>query len=286
MIRTKNKMITILVLIVLLLTATGFRLFATDSGVTSPNIESIAEVENTNLGGVIASMPDNSAKILFESLLGMKLNSYRAFDTVDETVNALKGNEIQLAWFSDVTARYLLKTVDGLRELKTSDPTNHQLDFALALRTDEVELRDQLNTVLATLKENGTLQQLIDTYVDTDDYSYSYPQSKMKSTSIYKSAKPIYIGVSGAVPPLDLFDVSGEPTGFAVALMDEIGLLLRREVKFVVMKNEAMFSNLMSGKVDAIFCYGTTKSTMVSEKNYIMTDGYYTMNKYTYLVQE
>ena len=70
--------------------------------------------------------------------------------------------------------------------------------------------------------------------------------------------------------------------------MDKIGQQLGCDIEFVVMKNDTAFSNLMSGKVDLLFCYGTSKNTVDQEikRSYIMSEGYYSMDKYSYLVLE
>ncbi|WP_066715577.1 transporter substrate-binding domain-containing protein [Clostridium sp. Marseille-P299] len=291
MIKTKNKVITVVVLLIALVIMTGFQGFNNAKGVTSPSIVSFAEVENQNIGGVISKMPDNSAKIFFQTLLGENVASYKSYDGVYETLAALRSNEIQLAWFSDVTARYLLKTQEGLRELTTPDPSESRLDFAFAVKQGNNSLRERLNGALATVKEDGTLDQLIKTYVDTNNYDQSFYEKDMtiKKAGIKESLNgTLYVGVTGAVPPLDSLDLDNQPYGFSVALMDKIGQQLGCDIKFVAMENDTAFSNLMSGKVDLLFCYGTSKNTVDQEKkrSYIMSEGYYTMDKYAYLVLE
>lgn len=291
MIKTKQKIMTVLVLLVLLFVITGFRGFDEAKNVTSPNIVSLAEVNNKNIGGVISKMPDNSAKIFFQTLLGENVASYKSFDGVYETLAALRSNEIQLAWFSDVTARYLLKTEECIREITTPDPSESRLEFAFAVKQGNGSLRERLNGALKAVKEDGTLEQLISKYVDTDHYETAFYEKDMviKTSNVKETLKDtLYVGVTGAVPPLDSLDADNKPYGFSVALMDEIGQQLGCDVKFVVMKNDTAFSNLMSGKVDLLFCYGTSENTVEQEtkRSYIMSEGYYSMDKYSYLVLE
>lgn len=291
MIKTKNKWITLLIVLLVLFFITGAGGFNRAKDVTSPNIESLGELEGKNMGGVLAKMPDNSAKTFFETLLGEKLSSYQSYDSVIETVSALKSNEIDVAWFSDITAKYLLKTEQGLREVKTPDVDESRLEFAFAIKQGNFELREKMNEAIHELKENGTLDRLIATYVDRDTYDQKYYEKDMvikKNDYQGTFSRTLYVGVTGAVPPLDFLDIDNKPVGFSVALMDAIGQHLSYDIKFVAMKNDTAFSNLMSGKVDLLFCYGTSKNTVDRESkyNYIMTDGYYTMDKYAYLVLE
>lgn len=292
MIKTKNKIITVGVLFVVLLLITGFQGFNQTKGFTSANIETLGELSGKNLGGVVAKMPENSAKTFFETLLGQKLSSYHAYDNLSEVIAALRMNEIQVAWTSDVTAKYLLKTQEGLQEITTPDSDDARLEFAFAIKQGRDDFRQELNKALNAIKEDGTLENLLSTYVDTETYETSfYENNMMIKQKEYQGTllkKTIYVGVTGAVPPLDSLDFDNKPYGFSVALMDAIGQAAGFDVKFVVMKNEAAFSNLMSGKIDIIFCYGTSKNTVSPESSYpyIMTDGYYTMYKYAYLVLE
>ena len=95
--------------------------------------------------------------------------------------------------------------------------------------------------------------------------------------------RTLYVGVTGNIPPLDSIDEMGNPYGFSVALMDEISLLLDRGVKFVVIDSETMFTQLMSGRVDMIFCYGTSTNHSTEVPAYIMTEGYYSMKNYSFI---
>ncbi len=284
MINTKNKVITVAILFAIVILSASFGLFREDKGVVSPNIETVGEMERTTLGGVSSRMPDNSTKILFESLLGVKLQNYHSYQDVFETLSALRSNEIQAAWFPDVTVNYLLQMEKGLKEVPTPDSEQPRLEFAMAVKPDRTQLLDELNSALASLKKDGKLQELQEYYVTNASAAAKYTPSDMEE--IIDSNQTLYVGVTGAVWPIDLVDIELEPYGFSVALMNEIGKLLHKDVQFVTLRNDTAFSSLMGGKVDLLFCYGTSKSTLTDQKNYIMTDGYYSMYKYSYLVLE
>lgn len=283
--KTIHKIMTVTVLFLAILVAAALQLFREDKGIVSPDIESVSELSGTRIGGVASRMPDNSAKILFESLLGVKLSGYQSYQDVFETLAALRTNEIKAAWFPDVTADYLISVEEGLKKIDGTQSTEPRLEFALALKSDAVSLRDSINTALATLKENGTLAQLESAYITDASVVDKYTEDHMNLESNYTEGT-IYIGVTGAVWPIDMVDLELKPYGYSVALMNEIGKLIHKKVVFVTLQNDTAFSNLMSGRVDALFCYGSSKTTLTDAKNYITTSGYYTMNQYSYLVLE
>lgn len=283
--KTIHKIMTVTVLFLFVLLAAALQLFREDSNVVSPDIEAISELNGSRIGGVASRMPDDSAKIFFESLLGVKLSGYQSYHNVFETLTALRTNDIKAAWFPDVTADYLISVEEGLKRIDSSPASEPRLDFALALKSDAIDLRDSIDTALATLKENGTLTQLEAAYITSAAVVDKYTEKDMDLAD-YDTDGTLYIGVTGAVWPIDMVDLELKPYGYSVALMNEIGKLINKKVVFVTLQNDTAFSNLMSGKVDALFCYGTSKTTLTDVKSYITTSGYYTMNQYSYLVLE
>lgn len=283
MMRTRSKWITVAVLAILCLLCAGARLFDDRAKVTSEKLEAVVELNGKTMGGVASKMPDNSARILFDSILGIKLRGYRSYPDVTETLSALKTNEIQVAWFADVTADYLARTEEGIRKLELPKESEDRLEFGMALSVKNQALKDDINGALNMLKESGTLESLVSTYIEAEEVKPMYAKDfdKLPNTN-----GTIYVGVTGALPPIDMVDFEQKPYGFSVALMHEIGKILGKEIRYVYLQNDTSFSMLMGGKVDVLFSYGTSENTVDSKKVYCMTDGYYTMNQYAYLVLE
>ena len=296
-ITTKQKWITIAVFLLVLLLSTAFGMGAgkgtgNSEKITSGNevISSVKELSGTTLGGVTAKMPDASAKIFFESQFGVKFSAYRSYDAADTAVKALKRNQVQAIWASDVTADWLLRTEDGLRVLQTENGLEtERMQFALAFRPEDEAMRDLCNERLAELKENGKLADLVNTYVWSDAEERFYPEQmtvNSETFSVQITGKPVYIGITGSVPPLECVDERGVPYGFCVALSDLLAQKLGREVRFKVVESETIFTELMAGKLDLVFCYGTSANHSTEFPPYIMSDGYCPMKGYRLIVAE
>ena len=319
MITTKQKWITIAVFLLVLLLSTAFGLAdgketANSGKITSENeaIRSVKELNGKALGGMAAKMPDASAKIFFESQFGVKLSGYRSYDTMETAVKALKMNQVQAIWASDVTADWLLRTKEGLQVLQTengletvqaeqstagttADETvdgaktgeKVRMQFALAFRPEDGTTRDLCNERLAELKANGKLDALLNRYVWGDTKERFYPEQmavNSETFSVQITGKPVYIGITGSVPPLECVDERGVPYGFCVALSDLLGQKLGREVRFKVVDSETIFTELMSGKIDMVFCYGTSANHSTEFPPYIMSEGYCPMKGYRFVV--
>ena len=320
MITTKQKWITIAVFLLVLLLSTAFGFFngkgADNSGnITSgeSGISSVKELNGKSLGGMTAKMPDASAKIFFESQFGVKFSAYRSYDTVETAVKALKMNQVQAIWASDVTADWLLRnderlkvlqTVNGLESVQAGADTNRQdaaesategtegrarMQFALAFRPEDEAMRELCNECLAELKANGKLNALLEQYVWGDTEERFYPEQmtvNAESFSLQITGEPVYIGITGSVPPIECVDERGVPYGFCVALSDILGQKLGCEVRFKVVDSETIFTELMAGKLDMVFCYGTSANHSTEFPPYIMSDGYCPMQGYRLIVAE
>lgn len=300
--KLKEKLITVLAVFVLLLLLAGAgfgnggRAVAGD---ITPDAGTKTKDDIKRLGGIETRMPENSALVFFRSTLGKKLSGYKAYGSQDEVLCALRTGEIDAMWCCDVTADYLCRKYDFLRKFDTGDMSDIEntstvrLLFGMALRDDERgnSLKDEINGAIAEMKSDGRLEYLKENYIDRAELLSEdnkeipmYRESDMKSSEC--DGGTICIGLSGAVMPLELLDESGNPYGFCVAFADEIGRILDKRVNFEVLDNETIFTSLMSGRIDAVLTYGTGNITTEGTRKYIMTDGYYTMERYMFLGME
>ena len=290
----KEKWLTVLTCFVLLLLLAGFGAWKPDS--KGGRIKSADDLKGAALAGVTGRMPDSSAAIFFRSITGRKLGSYTGYDSMDECLCALKGGRADVIWAPDITARYLLASDESLGLLDTSDmaaienTSEARFSFGMAAADTEKgrELIEQVNYAIDYMKTDGITDELISVYIDGALTAPEFSEKDMVvNDSIHKvyyySTDPLVIGITGAVPPVEMTDGKGRPCGFCVAFADELGQILQRGVRFVVLDNETAFSSLMSGRVDLVFAYGAGRVTTESGRNWVMSDGYLDMQKYDFL---
>lgn len=270
------------VLLLLLLGAFGFaKPAAVGQGMTSTT-----ELDGKVMAGLAAArMPEENAEVLFETILGVKLSGYHATESLHSLLYELRSGRADVICCPDVTADYLLRTEAGLKRLAAPEDTSNgvegggRLEFALALPKEAKDLREELNAALTELEEEGILEALAVAYVKADKPLDLYEK-------LQGSGKKIYVGVTGTVAPLDRFDANGTPCGYSIALLAELGKRTGYRFVAVPVTAEESFTVLRSGKVDALFCYGTSRNTTPGEKDYLVTKGYYTMKEYAYLALE
>ncbi len=282
MITNTNKWITAVVLIILLLVFSGFGFFKPRMNGGEDAVNNITELTGKTLGGVVSRMPDNSVKLLFEGILGQKLGGYRSYKRIDEVLNALRTGEIKAAWMPDVTAEYILNTEAGFKELETPEPDTERFSFGLAVRNDEegAALRDELNSAISTLRSNGKLDELASRYTtysatsenarpeggntENNEALFTIDDMQVNNSEAAKDWDKLYIAITGAIPPLEQLDEASEPYGYCVELMDNIGMLINKKIEFVVLTGETYFTELMAGRIDAVFAYGSGMITVES----------------------
>ena len=83
--------------------------------------------------------------------------AFEKYDTYTVAVNDLKAGAIDAIAIDVTTGDYQMTKVDGLAYL---DEDVCQEVYAIGFRTDDTELRDQVNDALKTLAENGTMDEI------------------------------------------------------------------------------------------------------------------------------
>lgn len=84
------------------------------------------------------------------------------YKTGNEAVAALKANKITAVIIDNEPAKSFVAANDGLKILEGAYTDE---DYAIAVAKEDTELLEKINTALADLKEDGTLDQIITKYI-------------------------------------------------------------------------------------------------------------------------
>ncbi len=287
MISGRNKWITTaaVFMIMILLTAAGFgRMEGKAAG--RQRITSAQDMKGKRLGGVKSAMTETSLNYLFGTVLGVTLKSTSSFDNLDEVLMALRSGRIDAAWVCDVTADRLERSYDDLAVIDSPNVTaEDRFSFGMATDTSEFgkALCNQIDMALDEMEDEGVLSKLKADYIDGDNEFTTADMLTGKRT--YKAQNgEIRCGITGAVVPLEIIDESGNPSGFCVAMMDEIGQRIGCSVDFVKYDNDDVFAALLAGKIDLVFVTGNSFDTAGKTRPYIVTRGYLPMRAYKFVV--
>ena len=177
----------------------------------------------------------NHVPVFFDSLTAMQMA-------------AEAGNVDQISTYKSV-ADYLIANNAGF-ELANADSIKGLGDsFCFAVRKDDANLKADLDKVVAEMKADGSLANLIKDYI-TDVDKTNPPKVDLPTID---GADTIKVGVTGDLPPLDFVNTDGTPAGFNTALLAEIAKRLGKNIAVVQIDSGARAAALSSEQIDVIF---------------------------------
>jgi ABC-type amino acid transport substrate-binding protein len=191
---------------------------------------------------------------------GTILNPRRFFDTLDALLMALQAGELDNIKLPYYSARYLCSTNDGIKIITEYHPEKATgiAEWALGMLSDgysfmmkeeNTALRDEFDAQITAMKEDGTLQKLIDEHIvkvaeGGEPVSIAFEKF---------DGDPIKVAVTGDLPPMDYVAPDGTFAGFNTAVLAEIGKRLQKNIELVQVENVGRALVLSQGLVDVVF---------------------------------
>ena len=213
-----------------------------------------------------------------EDTLDVKISSHKPvfFDNLSSMQMALQSKQIdEISTYRSV-ARYMIANEPRFEVLK-----DHSLEFidsfCFALRDDEKDLQNSLNTVIKEMQSDGTLDRLTKEYI-TDISAENEPLAV--DLPNFDGADTIKVAVTGDLPPLDFVSANNLPAGFNTAVLAEIANRISKNIEIVQIDSGARAAALTSKQVDVVFWAIVPVSEIIpsdSDKpsGIILTDPYY-----------
>jgi ABC-type amino acid transport substrate-binding protein len=207
------------------------------------------------------------------------------FNRTSDLLTALLSGKIDAAMRPKFVAEFYAKRNSNLRLIPPSK--NSGGIIFMALRSEDLGLRDSLNTAITTLQENGRLAAIEDQWIT--NLPASNEPSNQEVAKI-DGAKTVYVGIAGDFTPLDYIAANGRPAGYNIELLSEIGKMLKINFEFVSIETQARFLALSSKKIDVIFCNVQNQVSELSLKlennSWISTKPYYTFTGGYFIVKK
>ena len=181
--------------------------------------------------------------------LDMPAHEVTYFTNLNSMVMALEAGQIaEISTYQSV-ANYLAARNDNIEVL--NGHTMEFIDaFCFALRADDTELKTAVDNALVEMRNDGTLDNLIKTYITDATGAINPPAVDLAN---FDGAPIIKVAVTGDLPPLDLISADGSPAGFNTAVLAELGKRLQRNISIVQVDSAARAAALTSGQADIVF---------------------------------
>ena len=170
----------------------------------------------------------------------------RYYDSLNAMLMALQAGEVNAIKVPYYTGKYLCSANDNLMLTEEYHPekATEITDWALRLLSDgysfmmkeeNTALRDAFDAQITAMKEDGTLQKLIDEYI----IKASDGGEPVAIAFEKFDGDPIRIAVTGSLPPMDYVAADGTFAGFNTAVLSEIGKRLQKNSEATVERRHA-----------------------------------------------
>jgi polar amino acid transport system substrate-binding protein len=207
------------------------------------------------------------------------------YNSGSDLIAAILAGKVDGAPGSSFATDYLVKRNANLRAVEVK--TKVENGIIMVLRGDEQPLKEDINGAIKTLRENGTLKTLADEWITNLPVNSEPSQKEMFRA---EGARTVYVGVTGNYAPLDYMGADGKPAGYNIAMLNELGKLLKVNFETVSLEAQARFTALRSKKIDIVFCqvYSSQVATLFNKpgSQLIMTEPYYTDPGLVFLVRK
>ena len=193
--------------------------------------------DEADLYGAKIGVVTGSAASVYAAPYGT-MTMYLAAETM---LVEVKNAVIDCAVMDEGLAKSTIKQVSGLKILR--DPLAED-DFRFAIAHENPDLAEAVNASLDALREDETLQNIIDGYMLGTDYKYTSPED------VDRSNGTLMLAVDGSFPPYSFDNGAGRIVGIDIdvarAVCDRLGV----ELEVTVVDRGDLVKTVQFGKAD------------------------------------
>lgn len=182
-----------------------------------------------------------------------------------EAVQALLQGKVDAVVIDDQPAKAFVEKSKGLKILDTEYAVE---DYAMAIKKENTELLDKVNTAIAELKADGTLQLIVDYYINDEEGATRYT-----SPEGIKYSGTLVMATNAEFEPYEFYEggvIVGIDADFALAIADKLGMKLVIED----MAFDSIIAAVQGGKADFGLAGMTVTEDRLKQINF--SDSYYT----------
>lgn len=182
-----------------------------------------------------------------------------------EAVQALSQGKVDAVVIDDQPAQVF---VEENKDLKILDTEYVEEDYAICISKENEQLLTDINKAIKELKEDGTLDSIVDYYIGENEDAVRY-----ESPANIEYNGTLVMATNAEFPPYEYYEgdeVLGIDADFAKAIADKLG----KKLEIEDMAFDSIIMSVQSGKAD-IGCAGMTVTEERLE-SINFTDSYYT----------
>jgi polar amino acid transport system substrate-binding protein len=175
------------------------------------------------------------------AILAEDLGTAMEFSTGEELMYHLRSGMLDCVIMESTVAAELVSATSGVRIL--NEPLL-EYDMRFAVAKENVQLLQAVNSALETLRENGTLRGLLNSYFAGRSFTYVPPDDV--------AARPGYLSVaiSPDSPPYSFIDENGELAGLDIDVARAVCDILGVELRLIEMEARDLVTAVWFGRAD------------------------------------
>ena len=235
--------------------STGSAASAAGSEASTQAIQALEDLNGKVVGVQLGTTGDLMMSEEIGNAEGLNLANVERYNKAADAVQALLTNKIDAVCIDDQVAKnFVAANEDTLTMLDTAYAEE---SYAIAVSKDKPELTEALNGAIAELKEDGTLDAILDKYIAKVEGAAGYvtPEGTEHPNGT------LVMATNAAFDPYEYIE-GGEIVGidpeFAQALCDKLGY----ELEIEDMEFDSIIAAVVSGKAD----FGMAGMTVTEER--------------------
>lgn len=223
------------------------------SGAESSGAESSAAPESSEApAGVVVSSVDDLKSLAIGVQAGTTGETYvsedlgltpESFKSGMDAALALKNSQIDAVVLDEQPAKSIVAQNDDLTII---DLGLEPEEYAIAVKKGNTELLDSINATIQKLRDDGTYETLVNTFMPADGSEPVVPEALPAGGD-----KPLILGTNAAFKPFEYVDGS-EPIGFDITMGQYIAQNFGATLQVEDMAFDSLISALQSDKIDFI----------------------------------
>lgn len=238
-------------------------------GKKSEKITNLEQLENKRICVLTGAAGDVAARKAFPNAKFMDIIA------ASDAALAVKSNKADAFVHNETILLNIIEKQPGLTILQ---PRVAEVEIAAALKKENDELREKINSVIGKLEAEGLLAQMKNKWIDTK-YKSAPALPELENSAKNGTLK---MGTCARSEPLS-FQSNNIITGYDIELALRIGQALEKQIEIVDMPFESLIPALQSGKID--FALSNINVTE-PRKNYISFSEAYLKNDISALVRK
>jgi len=238
--------------------------FLVQTGSQAAEIQSVDDLAGHKIGVQLGTTGDTYITDDYEN--DEAGTTIERFNKGNDAIQALKQGKVNCVVIDIQPAQAF---VDKNPELTILNEEFTEEEYAICISKDNTQLKEQINKALQELKEDGTLEQIMNNYIG--DEAGSYPYQSPEGTE-YTNGE-LVMATNAYFKPYEFYDnntITGIDVDMMRAVCDRLGMTLKIED----MEFDSIITAVQSGKADV----GAAGMTVTEDrlKNIDFTDSYTT----------